>query len=188
MAQYVNNKSLLKAILTYRELLANGDRKSTAFRRAENEMGGAFELIAKNMLRMPKFYKKYAFADEMVREGVYDCAKYAHNFDPKRSENPNPFSYFTQVCFNAFIRRISKEKKDYRTRQSLILQSGIIDQVDVTQEGDDTVYANAYLSYLKEFIDTHSYNANVETPVITEKKIVVAKPAKLILNNVGLFE
>jgi len=34
---------------------------------------------------------------------------YAHNFDPEKSKNP--FSYFTQIIYFAFLRRIEKEKK-----------------------------------------------------------------------------
>jgi hypothetical protein len=34
---------------------------------------------------------------------------YAANFDPTKSKNP--FSYFTQIIYYAFVRRIQKEKK-----------------------------------------------------------------------------
>jgi len=34
---------------------------------------------------------------------------YAHNFNPEKSKNP--FSYFTQIIYYAFLRRIEKEKK-----------------------------------------------------------------------------
>ena len=45
----------------------------------------------------------------MVGDGVENCLLYAHNFDPKKSSNP--FSYFTQIIYYAFLRRIEKEKK-----------------------------------------------------------------------------
>ena len=34
---------------------------------------------------------------------------YCHNFNPEKSKNP--FSYFTQIIYYAFLRRIEKEKK-----------------------------------------------------------------------------
>ena len=34
---------------------------------------------------------------------------YAHNFDPEKSKNP--FAYFTQMIYYAFLRRIEREKK-----------------------------------------------------------------------------
>jgi hypothetical protein len=45
----------------------------------------------------------------MVGDGVENCLMYAHNFDPNKSKNP--FSYFTQIIYFAFLRRIEKEKK-----------------------------------------------------------------------------
>ncbi len=38
-----------------------------------------------------------------------NCIKYLDNFDPLKGTNP--FAYFTQFIWNAFIRRIQKEKK-----------------------------------------------------------------------------
>ena len=34
---------------------------------------------------------------------------YAHNFNPEKSKNP--FAYFTQIIYYAFLRRIEREKK-----------------------------------------------------------------------------
>jgi hypothetical protein len=45
----------------------------------------------------------------MVGDAVENCIMYATNFDPKKSKNP--FAFFTQITFYAFLRRISKEKK-----------------------------------------------------------------------------
>jgi hypothetical protein len=45
----------------------------------------------------------------MVSDGIENCLMYAHNFDPEKSKNP--FSYFTQIIYYAFLRRIEKEKK-----------------------------------------------------------------------------
>ena len=40
------------------------------------------------------------------------CVCY-NNFDPKKftDRKPNPFAYFTQIIYYAFLRRIAKEKK-----------------------------------------------------------------------------
>ena len=51
----------------------------------------------------------YPYREEMVGDGVENCLMYAHNFDPNKSKNP--FSYFTQIIYFAFLRRIEKEKK-----------------------------------------------------------------------------
>ena len=51
----------------------------------------------------------YPFREDMVGDGIENCILYAHNFDPTKSKNP--FSYFTQIIYYAFLRRIEKEKK-----------------------------------------------------------------------------
>ena len=45
---------------------------------------------------------------------------YAHNFDPENSKNP--FSYFTQIIYYAFLRRIEKEKKQSYVKYRLMEQ------------------------------------------------------------------
>ena len=36
--------------------------------------------------------------------------QYIHNFDPEKSKNP--FAYFTQIIYYAFIRRIQKKRNN----------------------------------------------------------------------------
>jgi hypothetical protein len=42
-----------------------------------------------------------------------NCILYFHDFDPEKSQNP--FAYFTQITYYAFIRRINKEEKNRYT-------------------------------------------------------------------------
>ena len=45
----------------------------------------------------------------MISDGIIDCISAVDNFDPNKTSNP--FAYFTQIAWNAFLRRIHKEKK-----------------------------------------------------------------------------
>ena len=45
----------------------------------------------------------------MISDGELDCIAAVKNFNPDKTDNP--FGYFTQIAWNAFIRRITKEKK-----------------------------------------------------------------------------
>ena len=45
----------------------------------------------------------------MISDGIENCLQYLNNFNPAKSNNP--FAYFTQIIYFAFIRRIQKEKK-----------------------------------------------------------------------------
>ena len=55
-------------------------------------------------------------------DAVENCVVYCANFDPTKSKNP--FSYFTQVCWYAFIRRIGKEKRQIEICDKIISKSG----------------------------------------------------------------
>ena len=50
----------------------------------------------------------------MISDGVENCLQYIDNFNPDKSKNP--FAYFTQIIYFAFLRRIQKEKKYLYTK------------------------------------------------------------------------
>lgn len=45
----------------------------------------------------------------MVCDGIENCVAAIDNFNPEKSNNA--FGYFTQIAYNAFLRRIDKERK-----------------------------------------------------------------------------
>lgn len=69
----------------------------------------SIDKIAKRLSTMPSFVN-YPYREEMVGDGVLNCIEYIDNFNPAKSTNP--FSYFTQIIYFAFIRRIKKEQKN----------------------------------------------------------------------------
>lgn len=73
-----------------------------------NYVGECFMMICNNLSVKPNFMN-YSYRDEMIADGIENCVVAAHSFDPEKSSNP--FAYFTQIAWNAFIRRINKEKK-----------------------------------------------------------------------------
>jgi len=67
-------------------------------------------------------FSNYIYRQDMVMDAVENCVIYCHRFDPEKSKNP--FSYFTQVCWYAFIRRIGKEKRQIEICDKIISKSG----------------------------------------------------------------
>lgn len=62
----------------------------------------------------------YTWRDEMVGDGIENCIKAVHNFNPEKSNNP--FAYFTQIAFNAYRRKIKEEKKEnYIKHKNLVM-------------------------------------------------------------------
>jgi len=72
-----------------------------------------------------------------------------NNFNPKKSNNP--FAYFTQIIYYAFIRRIQKEKKQQDVKAKVIANSGVEMMMD-SLEGDDAVYKSQMLDFLQKNI------------------------------------
>ena len=79
-------------------------------------MGECFYKIATHLSYRPNFIN-YTYREEMVGDGIENCIRYAKNFNPEKSKNP--FAYFTQIIYYAFLRRIAKEKKQTTIRKRL---------------------------------------------------------------------
>jgi hypothetical protein len=68
------------------------------------------------------------------------------NFNPDKSKNP--FAYFTQIIYFAFIRRIQKEKKQMQIKSKLIANIGVENMMDQLA-GDDKQYQSQLLDFLQ---------------------------------------
>ena len=51
----------------------------------------------------------------MICDGIENAVDAVLKFNPEKSQNP--FAYFTQIIWYAFIRRIEKEKKQLYTKK-----------------------------------------------------------------------
>jgi hypothetical protein len=131
---YVNNKEFLEAITVYRSALLNAKQNNLSKPRVPNYIGDCFLKIATHLSYKPNFVN-YMYRDEMISDGIENCLQYIHNFDPEKSSNP--FAYFTQVIYFAFLRRIAKEKKQMEIKNKMIERTGY-DHVMYTEsfEGD----------------------------------------------------
>ncbi len=105
---YVDNKKFLVAMIEHREKVQKAEDKKRKAPMVTNYIGECFLKIAEHLSYKPNFIN-YPFKDDMIGDGIENCVMYASNFDPEKSTNP--FSYFTQIIYFAFLRRIQKEKK-----------------------------------------------------------------------------
>ena len=96
-----------------------------------NYLGDCFLKIATHLSYKPNFVN-YMFREDMIGDGIENCVQYIHNFNPEKSTNP--FAYFTQIIYYAFLRRIQKEKKQLEIKTKIIERTGY-DQVMVIEEG-----------------------------------------------------
>ena len=128
---YVNNRELLEALIVYRAKVAHAKENDLAKPRITNYLGECFLKIATHLSYKPNFVN-YMFREDMISDGIENCVQYIHNFDPAKSNNP--FAYFTQIIYYAFLRRIQKEKKQLEIKTKIIERTGF-EQVMVVEEG-----------------------------------------------------
>jgi hypothetical protein len=105
---YVDNKSFYAALVEYRKKRLDAIEAGLPIPRIPEYIGVCIFKIATKLSSKGNFVN-YSYKEEMISDGIENCLLYAYNFDPTKSKNP--FSYFTQIIYYAFLRRIQKEKK-----------------------------------------------------------------------------
>ena len=128
---YVDNKKFLQAMIDWRETWADEENIPPV----TNYIGECFLKIATHLSYRPNFIN-YTYRDEMISDGIENCLQYVKNFNPEKSKNP--FAYFTQIIYYAFLRRIAKEKKQSHIKNKMIEREAY--NSFTTMEGDSNTY------------------------------------------------
>ena len=132
---YVDNAKFLQAMKDWKEQCKDAEEAGDETPRISDYIGECFLKIANGLSYRPNFIN-YTYRSEMVSDGIENCLQYIHNFDPEKSKNP--FAYFTQIIYYAFLRRIQKEKKQTHIKNKMIEKQHY--ETFTTLDGDDTVY------------------------------------------------
>lgn len=124
---YVNNRQFSYAVVDYvteaNAAKAKGDKNPIV----PDYIALCFMKICEGLSHKPNFVR-YTYRDEMVMDGVENCLKAIYNYRidaSTRTGKPNAFSYFTQIAYFAFIRRIVKEKKQADIKFKFMEQANI---------------------------------------------------------------
>ena len=105
---YIDNKEFFGVMCEWKDEIKAAEDAGEPKPVIPDYVGECFLKIAEHLSYKPNFIN-YPFKDDMIGDGIENCVMYASNFDPEKSTNP--FSYFTQIIYFAFLRRIQKEKK-----------------------------------------------------------------------------
>ena len=135
---YVDNKKFLKEITEYRLAVEAAKRNDEEKPRITHYLAECFLKIATHLSYRPNFIN-YMFKEDMVSDGVENCVQYIDNFNPEKSKNP--FAYFTQIIYYAFLRRISQEKKQLEIKNK-ILEKSNFDEVFDSHDLDSANYSD----------------------------------------------
>lgn len=110
---YVNNPDFYAAMVEYQKSIKEAEEKGLDKPKVPDYIAECITLIATRLSYKPNFIN-YTFRDDMIGDGIENSLRYMHNFNPEKTQNP--FAYFTQIIYYAFLRRIQKEKKYLYTK------------------------------------------------------------------------
>jgi len=146
---YINNPDFLAALIEYKRTCVEADKENREHPILPNYIGQCFLKIAEHLARKPNF-ASYSFKDEMIGDGIENCVMYFRNFNPEQSSNP--FAYFTQIVYYAFLRRIGKEKKMLYTKYKATEQYGILDEGEMYEDDNGNTKQFELYDNISEYI------------------------------------
>jgi hypothetical protein len=153
---YVNNPDFLEGLIQYKAACAVARDKGVQLPVVTNYIGACIQSIAYRLATKPNF-SGYTFKEDMIMDGIENCLKYIENFNPEKSSNP--FAYFTQVIWYAFLRRIAKEKKHLYTK--LKSSQSMLAMGETYEGGNDVVmHINLDAQYINSFIHEYEVKLN----------------------------
>jgi len=110
----------------------------------------------------------------MVMDAVENCLKAISNYNLEaatRTGKPNAFAYFTQITWFAFLRRITKEKKQQEIKIKYLTKSGIDSFIDTGDEHGATSVATHFVDTLRDRIQrVRTTDVEIKEFSKTEKK------------------
>jgi hypothetical protein len=179
---YINNKDFYTAMVEYKRLVKEAEAIDGIHPRVTHYIGECFMLIATKLSNRPNFIR-YTFKEEMIGDGIENCLQYIDNFDPDKSKNP--FAYFTQIIWFAFLRRIAKEQKNQYIKFKAIEHTDLFEATSQTHKYDtESNVSGIQMSewsrkYMDEFIETFEETKRTKKKPKTEEKTVydTEKPA-----------
>ena len=151
---YVNNADFSTAVVSYVEKVENARKEETDIPKVPDYIAQCFLRIAEVLSHKANFIR-YTYREEMVMDAVENCLKAIGNYNLEaatRTGKPNAFAYFTQITWYAFLRRITKEKKQQEIKLKYLTKSGVESFVDVGSEGVGANQASFFVDTLRDRI------------------------------------
>lgn len=164
---YVNNPEFLQAIVDYKKVCNEAEDSGDDAPPIPNYIGECIYQIATKLATKPNF-SGYSYKEDMISDGLENAIQALGNFDPTKSSNP--FAYFTQIIWYAFLRRIDKEKKQLYIKHKVVENSVIHGTTVEKTAGDagDAAYIDLNNDYMNDFVST--YEQRMESKKKQQKK------------------
>ena len=153
---YVNNKDFTAAVIQYTREVKKARLAGEPDPMVPNYIASCLLKMCEGLSHKSNFIR-YTYREEMVMDGVENCLKALANYDgdaKTRSGNPNAFGYFTQISWFAFLRRITKEKKQHDLKLRFIAESGLDEfMVDPDEDPEVAKIVRNFVDQLRQRID-----------------------------------
>jgi DNA-directed RNA polymerase specialized sigma24 family protein len=169
---YINNAEFLEAVKDYKKLCLEAEDSGDDAPRIPNYIGECIFKISTRLASRPNF-SGYTYKDDMISDGLENAIQALGNFDPEKSSNP--FAYFTQIIWYAFLRRIDKEKKQLYIKHKVIENSVIHGTAVEKNDGDsgDAAFIDLNNDYMNNFVQ--NFEDTMERKKIAKKEKEDAK-------------
>ena len=171
-AHYVDNALFLEEMIEYKRQYHISKSNDEELPIISEYLGSVFLKIAQRLSFRPNFIN-YAFKNDMISDGIENCLHYIHNFNPDKSSNP--FAYFTQIIYYAFIRRIQKEKKQlyikYKSMQNYEISPEYVEYMNYDEDFKTTTdFKNSdFRVVVDEFV--HNFEETKKKKAEVKKKV-----------------
>ena len=170
---YVNNAQFSQAVVDYVGHLEECRRDETTLPKVPDYIAQCFLRIAEGLSHKANFIR-YTYREEMVMDAVENCLKAISNYNLEaatRTGKPNAFAYFTQITWFAFLRRITKEKKQQEIKIKYLTKSGVDSFIDTGSEQGAVDVASHFVDTLRDRIQrVRNTDSEVKELVKTERK------------------
>jgi hypothetical protein len=144
---YVNNIDFFNALIEYKKICREAEDQGEERPLIPDYIAACIMQISTRLATKPNF-SGYTYKEDMIMDGVENCLLYIDNFNPEKTENP--FAYFTQIIWYAFLRRIAKEKKQmyirYKSSHELLALG------ETAEGGDVSLHLNTDVDYINSFV------------------------------------
>ena len=170
---YVNNAQFSQAVVDYVGHLDQCKKEEVSLPKVPDYIAQCFLRIAEGLSHKANFIR-YTYREEMVMDAVENCLKAISNYNLEaatRTGKPNAFAYFTQITWFAFLRRITKEKKQQEIKIKYLTKSGIDSFIDAGDEQQAVSVATHFVDTLRDRIQrVRSTDVEIKEMVKKEKK------------------
>ena len=170
---YVNNAIFSQAVVDYVGYVEKCKNEQEPLPKVPDYIAQCFLRIAEGLSHKANFIR-YTYREEMVMDAVENCLKAISNYNLEaatRTGKPNAFAYFTQITWFAFLRRITKEKKQQDIKLKYLTKSGIESFIDVGDEAAAGSVATHFVDTLKDRIQrVRSTDTEIKEFVKKEKR------------------